>query len=69
MDYILYSTGCPKCEVLKRKLGDKGISYIENNNVDEMLAMGIETVPVLKVDGELLSYTQAIKWINNKTET
>lgn len=38
---ILYSTGCPRCSVLKKKLEEKGINYTENNSVDEMLALGI----------------------------
>ena len=29
---ILYSTGCPKCNVLTRKLDAKGIEYTVNNN-------------------------------------
>lgn len=63
---ILYSTGCPRCKVLKQKLADKGIKYAENNSVDEMLAMGISEVPVLGVNGELLSFAEAVKWANNK---
>ena len=63
---ILYSTGCPRCEVLKQKLADKGVEYTENTSVDEMLAMGISEVPVLGVNGELLSFAEAVKWTNNK---
>ena len=50
MKIILYSTGCPKCKVLKHKLEEKGIAYTENNTVDEMLSLGIVQVPVLSVD-------------------
>lgn len=62
-DVILYSTGCPRCSVLKRKLDEKGISYSENNNVDEMLAMGIMEAPMLGVGGELLNFSKAIGWV------
>lgn len=34
MAITLYSTGCPKCKVLKKKLEEKGIKYTENNSVD-----------------------------------
>ena len=37
MKVILYSTGCPKCRVLKTKLDKKNINYIENNDVEEMI--------------------------------
>lgn len=64
--YILYSTGCPKCEVLKKKLAEKGIQYTENNSVDEMLKLGIEAVPVLKVNDRLLDFKEAIDWVNKQ---
>lgn len=64
--YILYSTGCPKCEVLKKKLAEKGIQYTENNSVDEMLKLGIEAVPVLKVDDRLLDFKKAVDWVNKQ---
>lgn len=64
--YILYSTGCPKCEVLKKKLAEKGVLYTENNSVDEMLKLGIEAVPVLKVNDRLLDFKEAIDWVNKQ---
>lgn len=66
MDVILYSNGCPRCRVLKQKLDAKSITYAEENSVDKMLAMGISQVPVLCVDGELLSFGQANEWINKQ---
>lgn len=63
-EIILYSTGCPKCEVLMKKLKDKTIHFVENNDTDTMLTLGIDQLPVLSVDGELLQFGDAIKWIN-----
>ena len=63
-EIILYSTGCPKCEVLKKKLTDKQISYKENSDTDTMIELGIDQVPVLSVNGILLIFSEAIKWIN-----
>ena len=64
IDVILYSTGCPRCLVLKRKLNEKGILYSENNSVDEMLARGISESPMRDVDGNLMNFTQAVKFVN-----
>lgn len=64
MEVILYSTGCPKCSVIKKKLDAKDIEYTENNDVDAMVALGISQVPVLSVDGELLSFVEANQWVN-----
>ena len=63
---MLYSTGCPRCNVLKKKLAEKDIDYTENNSVDEMVSMGIMEVPVLSVDGKLLDFSEAVKWVNEK---
>lgn len=63
-EIILYSTGCPKCQILKNKLSDKQIPYIENNNIDDMLQLNISQVPVLSVDGTLYNFRQAVELIN-----
>ena len=68
---VLYSTGCSACNTLKLMLKNAGIEYTENNNTDEMLALGISQVPVLSVNGELMSYNDAKTWVqsNNKGES
>lgn len=63
---VFYTTGCPKCWVLKKKLDAKGIKYEENNSVMEMLALGITQVPVLKVENQLLEFAEANNWINQQ---
>ena len=66
MNVILYSNGCPRCRVLKQKLDTKSINYTEENSVEKMLTLGIEQVPVLSVDGEILAFSQANEWVNNQ---
>lgn len=61
---ILYSTNCPKCKVLKKKLEQKNIPFIENNNIEEMKEKGIYEVPVLEKDEILFNFTEAINKIN-----
>lgn len=63
---ILYSTGCPKCSVLKNKLDEKGISYEVNSSVPEMEALGITKVPVLCTEEELLGFNEAMKWLQEQ---
>ena len=60
---LLYSTGCPSCTILKQMLERAGISYIENNSVDEMLKLGFLKVPVLCVDGVNMNFADAKKWV------
>lgn len=66
MKITLYSTGCPKCKVLKHKLEEKGIKYTENNSVDEMLSLGISQAPVLSVDNKLFDFSTANDWVNQQ---
>lgn len=65
-DVMLYSTGCPRCNILKKKLNEKGITFEENNDVEQMIEMNITQVPVLSVDGERMEFAQANEWINSQ---
>ena len=63
MEILLYSTGCPKCNVLKKKLNEKHIEYTESNSVNDLLERGINEVPVLKINDKYLSFKEAVDWI------
>lgn len=63
---ILYSTGCPNCKLLKKRLEQKGITFIENTDKQQMLSMNFVRVPVLEVDGEHMDFSKANKWIDNQ---
>ena len=68
MQITLYSTNCPKCMVLKKKLMSKDISFSENNNVEDMIKLGFTMSPMLVVDSDIMDFNQANTWINNKYE-
>ena len=61
----LYSTGCPRCRVLKQKLDDKGLNFTVFDDVDAMIDMGFMEVPVLEVDGKQMNFSEAVTWLNN----
>lgn len=66
---IVYTSNppCPKCKVLKKKLDDTGIEYDVFDNVEEMIDMGIENVPMIKVgDSELMNFKEAVDWIKER---
>lgn len=65
MKIVLYSTHCPKCEVLEKKLKAKNIEYEEVNDVGIMLNKGYTNVPVLEIDGKSMDFKTANDWINN----
>lgn len=62
---ILYSTGCPKCEILKKKMGEKNISYTEINDIDIMNEKNITFVPMLEIEGKLLNYRESVSFVNS----
>ena len=63
---ILYSTNCPKCNVLEKKLQSKNIDFEICNDVNLMLSKGIQQAPYLEVDNELMDFSKAVKWVNEK---
>lgn len=68
MNVILYSTGCPRCEILKLRLAQTGVRYEEVNDMNVMLSLGIKEVPYLSVDGNFLDFRDAIKWLSTLEE-
>lgn len=63
---ILYTSHCPKCKVLQTKLDNAGIIYEVFDNVDEMIKMGMTTVPILNVNGQNMTYSKSIKWLKER---
>lgn len=59
----LYSTHCPKCNVLKAKLDQAGINYFEENDVKKMTKKGFLSAPMLEVDERVMDFGEAIKWL------
>lgn len=61
---ILYSTGCPKCKILKKLLENSSIEYVENNNEKEMESLGLNSLPAIKLeDNRVLNYQESVKYI------
>lgn len=62
---ILYTQNCPKCEVLKKKLLQKNLSFKTSSDFSKLVENNIDTLPVLEVDGKLLEFPEAITYVNN----
>lgn len=61
---ILYSTGCPQCNTLKRKLDAAEIEYDVITDQDKMIELGFRSAPILAVGNEkYLNFSEAIKWL------
>lgn len=60
----LYSTGCPNCKTLAGILDKKNISYEIIESEQAIIDLGYSSAPLLQVGEEVLTFYQAIKWLN-----
>ena len=65
MKVTLYSTHCPRCIVLEEKLEDAEIEYTLVEDQSVMEEKGFLSAPMLDVDGEVMDFSKAVKWINS----
>ena len=61
----LYTTHCPKCKILAKKMDDKNIQYEVCDDVNIMQTKGIKSVPVLEVEENKMNYYDSVKYINS----
>jgi glutaredoxin len=68
LQITIYTTNtCPKCQILKKKLKEKNIPFLEETDVNKMLELDILAVPQMKVDnGKLMNFEQAVQWVNKQ---
>lgn len=52
--------------MLKIKLDNKKIQYEVNQSYEDMSKLGIRSVPILEMDGKLLNYIEANKWVEEQ---
>lgn len=65
MNVILYTTHCPKCIILGKKLDAAGVNYTTNEDPEEMLRLGFMSAPVLRVDDEFYLFKEACLWVDD----
>lgn len=67
MDVKFYSTHCPKCSVLEKKMQAKGIEYTEINDIKLMRDLGLRAAPALQVDnGPIMGFKDAVEWVDKR---
>ena len=63
MTVIFYSTHCPQCRGLEMQLKAKKVEYTECDDPEEMKRIGLMTAPALSVDGKVMAYPEALRWL------
>lgn len=62
MKVVLYSNGCPRCNVLEAKLNLKNVVFSKTDDFSELDSY--TTAPLLKVNDTVYEFGEAVKWIN-----
>ena len=62
MNVVLYSTNCPKCKVLEKKLNSIGIDYKIVTDENLMISKGFSSAPMLEVDDNIMDFGNAVRW-------
>lgn len=61
----LYTKHCPKCNILNKKIADKGIEVEIIDDEAKIKAEGMDLMPVLELDdGTRMGFAEAVKWVN-----
>lgn len=67
MSVTLFTTHCPKCKVIEKKLAQKNIEYEMVEDINIMKEKGFKSLPMLEVDGQVFNFVEANKWVTNYT--
>jgi len=63
---ILYTIHCPKCNVLEKKLQGKNMKFQIIDDTQALIDKGFASrnFPLLEINGVVMEYNDAIKWVN-----
>ena len=68
----MYTTHCPKCNVMERKLKEANIEFEEIDDNAKVLevatSLGFTMAPLLEVDGSVMDFKDGIEWIRKNAE-
>lgn len=67
MKPILYTTHCPKCTVIEKKLQRAGIEYDICEDIEVMESKGFTQLPMLEVNEKVLDFAAANKWVGENS--
>lgn len=69
MTITLYSTGCPKCQILEKRLKKNNLDFIISNDVDILIEKGFQSAPVMAVGKLFYDYTSAMNLLKKYENT
>lgn len=66
-EFVLYSTGCPKCKVLEKKLKSKNVDFVIESDIESVAKLGYTSAPILwyRNADKYYTFSEAVKFVNN----
>lgn len=58
---ILYSTGCPKCNILEKRLTADKIDFKISDDIEILIEKGFQSAPVLQINDKYLDFATAMR--------
>lgn len=68
MKITLYTTHCPKCTVIEKKLTAAHLDFETCEDQEIMKKKGFNTAPIVEVDGKNMEFKEAVDWIKTVKE-
>ena len=62
----LYTTGCPQCKVLEKKLYASNFSFNIIPGAEDIRALGFLSAPILKVDDKCMTFKEACDFLDGE---
>ena len=70
MSIKLYTIDCPACNILEKKLNAKNLTYEAIRDADAVRKIAVQhaitNAPILEVDGVVMSFSDAVNWVNKQ---
>ena len=63
----LFTIDCPKCKILEKKLSQANVEYEVCKDRETIASKGFDLMPVLDVDGQIMNFGEAVKWVNERS--
>ena len=68
MKITLYSTHCPQCQVIEKKLNMANLAFEVIDDTNIMRDLGMTQLPILQIDDLApMNFKEANKWIKENT--
>ena len=66
-EFVLYSTGCPKCKVLEKKLKSKNVDFVIESDIESVAKQGYTSAPILwyRNADKYYTFAEAVNFVNN----